>query len=381
LLTGNPRYLEPFTSATESLPESLADVKRLIADNPSQQRRVADLERLTSQKMVEVRRTIDLYRNGQAAAALAIVQGDEGKESMDRARAVIAAMRTDEDEQLSAHTVALQRRFDTATVIGACAGVGLAVLGFILFKVNRDIAHREQLEHELRAEGRFQQQFIGILGHDLRNPLNAISLSLQQLKLGSPERQEVAFKRAEAAAARMSRMIAQLLDLTRVRIGNGIPVEPQPDTSLTQLVDSTVEEVQAVHPDARLRVDLEREVRGSWDPDRMAQLVSNLLTNAIAYGDGTVDIRVRCSDSSAILEVHNGGTPIPEDIVPRIFEPFQRATEDNRTPAPGLGLGLFIAQQVVAAHGGRIAVRSTASEGTTFSVDLPIGRAAPRSSA
>src|SRR5439155_9866997 len=135
--------------------------------------------------------------------------------------------------------------------------------------------------------------------------------------------QSSAARRIESSAARMSRLIDQLLDLARARMGGGIPVDPKPETNLSDVVSEAVEELRTAHPDAQLRMDAEKEIHGSWDPDRMAQVVSNLVANAIHYGDGLVEVRLRSGPGSAILEVHNGGQPIPAEFLPRIFEPFR----------------------------------------------------------
>jgi len=143
---------------------------------------------------------------------------------------------------------------------------------------------------------------------------------------------------------------------------------------LSDVVTSVVDELQTAHPEAHLKVELENDVHGTWDPDRISQVVSNLVGNAILHGDGIVAVRVRRSNGSATLEVHNGGAPIPVDALPRIFEPFRRAARDGGTDTRGLGLGLFIADQIVTAHGGRIDVRSREGEGTLFAVGLPLTR-------
>jgi signal transduction histidine kinase len=121
------------------------------------------------------------------------------------------------------------------------------------------------------------------------------------------------------------------------------------------------------------------QVRGEWDPDRLGQALANLLGNALQYGQEDLAVRVVCrSDGSAgILEVTNDGPPIPDDLVPYLFEPFRRGNDERSQRRKGLGLGLFIAQQIVHAHGGRIEVRSEAPAGTTFTVRIPAGAPSP----
>ena len=132
-----------------------------------------------------------------------------------------------------------------------------------------------------------------------------------------------------------------------------------------------VDELRAANPRAEIVVEADDPLSGAWDPDRLAQVASNLIGNGLVHGTGRVDVRVVRRGGEAILEVHNGGPPIPADLVPRIFEAFERPAGDTSARGAGLGLGLFIAERIVAAHGGKIDVRSTAAEGTTFSVALP----------
>ena len=192
------------------------------------------------------------------------------------------------------------------------------------------------------------------------------------LRLGPLPSQATVLGRIGSSAARMDRMVEELLDLTRARLAGGIPVDLKPGTNLALIAGAAVDELRVAHPQARVSVDAPREVNGEWDPDRMAQVVSNLVANAIQHGGRSeVEVRLRRANASAILEVHNGGPPIPLDLLPRIFEPFRRGAKTGARQAQGLGLGLFIAEQIVLAHGGKIRVRSTEAEGTYFTITLP----------
>jgi signal transduction histidine kinase len=374
LLDGDAESLEPFKNAEASLPPALADLKRLVADDEELTRRsAAELERLVSDKMAEIRQTIDLQGRGEAKAALDIARGDASKAAMGSVRRLISDMREREDKLLAKRTAAIRADFDRAIWIEAGAGIGLVALGFILLAIHRDIARREVLENALREQAAFQERFIGILGHDLRNPLGAISLAAAHLRRSAlPPPQSEMVKRLESSAARMGRMIEQLLDVTRARLGDGIPVEAKAGTDLSEIVRAAVDELRAIHPQAHIEVQADR-ICGHWDPDRLSQVVSNLVTNAIHYGQGAIDVRVRRTEASAALEVRNDGRPIPEDVLPRIFEPFRRASK-SENGSRGLGLGLFIAERIVVAHGGTIDVRSSQAQGTTFTISLPIAR-------
>jgi signal transduction histidine kinase len=373
LLTGRSDYLEPLKSAETSLPADITELKRLTADDPAQQRGAADLERLASARREDLRKTVALYQGDQTTAALAIVRSGEGKAIMDDACRVIAEMRARAEILLEERTSKARRNFDLAMWIDVGAGLCLVVLGFILFRINRDIARREELEKALLDAAHFQEEFIGILGHDLRNPLNAIVMATNRLERGDvPKSRSTTLARIASSTTRMRRMVDQLLDLTQARLGDGVPIRPKPETDLCAVVTSVVDELRTAHPAAELVVETNGQVMGRWDPDRMAQVVSNVVANAIHYGVGAVAVRVSRADGAAMLEVHNGGPPIPGDLLPHVFKAFhRRSPEDAPTTRRGLGLGLFIAERIVGAHGGRIGVRSADPEGTTFTISLP----------
>ena len=173
------------------------------------------------------------------------------------------------------------------------------------------------------------------------------------------------------SAHRMERLIADLLDLTRTRLGGVIPLKAD-RTDLQRVCEEVVLEVQASHPDAVVRFDSHGDVTGNWDADRLAQVVSNLVGNAIEYG-GKTPVTVVASEARdrVKLTVHNDGDPIPPHTQTNIFEPLARGTSEG---PHNIGLGLFIARAIVVAHGGEIRLRSTAESGTTFELTLPRDR-------
>jgi signal transduction histidine kinase len=376
LLLEDPAYLEPLESAEKSLPDALVELRALAAGDPSQVGRIAELETLASAKMAEVRRTVDLFQRGEPGAALAIIRTNQGKSLMAGARRLIDALREEEDRRLEERTGAVRRRLEAAMWIDGCAGLGLILLGLILYAISRDIARREVLEAKLRESVAFQEQFVGILGHDLRNPLQAVSMGADLLLRygGLPHDHSVTVGRIVASAARMHRMVDQLLDLTRARLAGGIPVEPKAGTDLAEVARGVVEELRVAHPDAELNLELAGRVSGEWDADRIAQVVSNLVANAIQHGAGTpVEVQVKNGGASAIVEVRNGGSPIPASVLPTIFDPF-RSAQNATARAQGLGLGLYITREIVLAHCGSIDAVSSDRAGTTFRVTLPSSR-------
>ncbi|MBI3843886.1 MAG: GAF domain-containing protein [Planctomycetes bacterium] len=241
-----------------------------------------------------------------------------------------------------------------------------------------DITARKQLEQareaavaELERTLRENEIFAGVLAHDLRNPLGAI-LTGAHLVLERHKGEENITKpmsRIVSSGTRMTSMIDQLLDFTRARVGGGIDLEPR-DASLADICGQAVGELEVAHPEWRIKVESLGDLRGTWDPDRLLQVVSNLVANAGQHGTsgGAIRLEVDGTDpSSMALEVHNGGS-IPEAMLPSLFAPF-RGTKDRRSL--GLGLGLFITRDIVVGHGGTIEVTSSDAAGTAFKIRLP----------
>jgi PAS domain S-box-containing protein len=230
----------------------------------------------------------------------------------------------------------------------------------------RDVTEQKRTEQ-------FRDRLLGIVGHDLRNPLTHISLATQLMlrREGIAEPVLSGVRRIATSADRMARMIADLLDFTRASVGGGIPLERRP-TDLCVLVQDTVAEFELTHPGRVLLSCARGAHAGAWDPDRLAQVVSNLVGNALTHGDaGTlVHVTVVAEGPDVVLTVHNAGRPIPAELLPHVFDPFKQAGGDGGRQ--GLGLGLYIVQQLVLAHGGDISVRSSTAEGTVFTVRLPL---------
>jgi signal transduction histidine kinase len=179
--------------------------------------------------------------------------------------------------------------------------------------------------------------------------------------------------RIRTSAARMERMIAQLLDFTRVRLGRGIPLE-RSEVELAEVCRVVIGELET-GKGCEVQLEQRGDTSGSWDRDRLAQLVSNLVANACQHGLRGLPVTVRLdgSDEDRVrLEVQNGGT-IPREIMPVLFEPlrYSENVKSSRGQSSGLGLGLFITQQIVLAHGGEIRVEADEAQGTRFLVDLP----------
>lgn len=229
-----------------------------------------------------------------------------------------------------------------------------------------------------------KEMFLGILGHDLRTPLGAVITSSQfMLDTGDlKEPQLTLTTRIVSSARRMNRMVGDLLDFTRSRLGSGIPVVPEA-MDLEKTAREAVQEIAAAHPDSVLQFKASGDLRGEWDGPRISQVLANLLTNSVQHGTPKTPIRVtaRGEAEEVVLEVHNSGPPIPSSDVQWLFDPLKLLRSDGATGAhdsTNLGLGLYIAERIVTAHGGTIDVNSSGKAGTTFTVHLPRRRADKR---
>ncbi len=220
----------------------------------------------------------------------------------------------------------------------------------------------------------FQERFLAVLGHDLRNPLAAIEMGAALLRNQcAAEGDQKILKRIDTSATRMTRMIDQILDLTRSRLGGGLEMNVR-EIELNPVLTQVVDELQGAYPKRSVVLEFpQHAVRGVWDPDRLGQVFSNLVGNAIQHGPegSAVVVGVHDNHFEVVITVHNAGKPIPQELLAKLFDPFRRGVRDSRTSrTAGLGLGLYISREIVLAHRGTIEAVSTV-EGTTFRVSLP----------
>ncbi len=225
---------------------------------------------------------------------------------------------------------------------------------------------------ELERTVRFNEMFTAILGHDLRNPLGAIMAAAQLAqRRQNDEKLAKPLSRILSSGQRMARMIDQLLDFTRVRVGDGIPLERK-SCDLLVVLRQMADELEHANPGWHLHLHLEGHGAGSWDLDRLSQVFSNLIGNAIQHGAVEQGVKIRAdgsADQRFQLEVQNMGT-IPPALIGKLFEPMAGG-ERRSERTQGLGLGLYISKQIVEAHGGTIEVLSDEAAGTRFVVNLP----------
>lgn len=370
---------------TTAIPDRQAPVKCLIVDDLEENRlalcallRQADVELLTASSGVEA---LELLLVHDVALALLDVQMPE-MDGFELAELIRGSERTRDIPLIfvtaGAHD---QRRLFKGYETGAVDFIfkpvephvlkSKAEVFFQLYRQKQIIAR----ELEQRTETlRLNEMFVAVLGHDLRTPLSAIVTSAHILQ--RTDDTTIVRKVAEQllqSGQRMNRMIEDILDLARARLAGGIPLE-RSRMDLAQLLQKTIAECRTAHVGSELRFSHTGDPVGDWDSDRLAQVASNLIGNAVQHGAAGRPIEIHLDGrqpASAILTVSNAGS-IPESALPHIFDPF-RGGQQRPLRNEGLGLGLFIVQQIVHAHRGRIDARSEGGF-TQFQITIPRGR-------
>lgn len=252
--------------------------------------------------------------------------------------------------------------------------------------LERSILYALARADALRARGQLRdaessreslQQIMGIVGHDLRSPLAAAHAMVSTILRAPdvPEKIRDKLVRVLKSCQRMDRITRDLTDYTQTRIGRGLSVTPR-DANIHEVCEQVLQDAASAYPDRAIEYDSDGSPLGTWDPNRLAQAVQNLLLNALKYGDPASPVRLTWhreppggTRSELVVSVHNRGEPIPAELLPQVFEPFRR----GRAPDGGssMGLGLFIVRQIALAHGGQISVTSSSEAGTTFTLRLP----------
>lgn len=241
-----------------------------------------------------------------------------------------------------------------------------------------DLADARDLQHELlkvcnarNAETeRTRLQLMAILGHDLRDPLNSISMAAQLMEMQSGSSRMSA--RIKNSSSRMQRLVNQVLDMARLQTGLGLNLGFI-ETDVSALLHDLVEENLTAYPDVSMETDIETQVTAQVDPDRVAQAIANLISNARHHGESGRRVRVRMwrAGHAFNISVHNAGAPIDAGAVEGLFNPFKRQEQLNMRNRNGLGLGLYIANEIVKGHGGEISYCYQDGE-IVFNVELPL---------
>jgi sigma-B regulation protein RsbU (phosphoserine phosphatase) len=232
----------------------------------------------------------------------------------------------------------------------------------------------ELAEAHAQAEDRaqFAEQLVGMVSHDIRNPLSVIQMSAVLVARGvGPEQQQLALDRITRSVRRMQHLIGDLLDFSQARLGRGLSVNRR-EVELQQPIADAVSELAIAFPQSRIQQERNGEAQCHADPERIVQAIGNLVANAVNHGSPDQPITVRSEVGHGVfrISVHNAGAPIPPEVAPRLFEPMVRGAAHGASK--GVGVGLFFVREIVRAHGGTVQVHSTEREGTTFWIELPL---------
>jgi signal transduction histidine kinase len=242
----------------------------------------------------------------------------------------------------------------------------------VFFQLHRQRLRLAQELKERTETLRLNEMFSALLAHDLRNPLSAILASAQLLKRRSqdPHAQE-ASTRILASGKHMGRLIEDMLDLARARLAGGIVLKREP-CDIKVLVERVVRECQAASPGSLIETVYSGDFAGSWDPERIAQVATNLIGNALKHGDpiGPVHVQLDGTKEDRVLFIVSNRGNIPPELMDHLFDPF-RGGQRSAGRSGGLGLGLYIVYQVVKAHDGEVEVASGLVDRTVFQVSLP----------
>ncbi|MGZ6079345.1 MAG: sensor histidine kinase [Myxococcaceae bacterium] len=376
LLTGRESYLTPYRAGAQEAPARLDSLRRILEGDPANKPRLTTLERVTRAKLDELDATVQTAQAGRRDEALSVVYSDRGKTLMDEIRTVVAEMTAAQQHAL----VTSQQEQERAgmLLVGTALGGGviLAVLTVLAFLgARRDVRNAERVAVERARTHDYQQRAISILSHDIRGPLMAAQLSSERLTRGLELPADSVARRSadvvQRSTQRALRIVNSLLDLTHLRLGDGLPLSPEPGDVLV-VARAVVDEANA---EDRGRVELETLGTGAgvFDEVRIGQALSNLIANGLKYGRPGSPVRVRVDardEDRLTLLVQNDGDPIPADLLPRLFDPFQRG-ESRVGARESLGLGLYIVREIARAHGGHVEVRSSGADGTRFTLEFP----------
>jgi len=253
---------------------------------------------------------------------------------------------------------------------------GADITDLTRFNESIDQELAESVSHYTQKVSYSKDLFIGILSHELRSPLNVISMSIRlMLNMGAlAERQAMLATQISESTSRITEIINNLLDVTRARFGSGLPII-RATMDIGFISRLLVNEVQAAHPTRTINLSVSGNLKGKWDKARIGQVFSNLIGNAIQYGfrDSPIGVMVRGAPHEVIVSVHNEGIPIPPGKIEGLFDALTRAVTDSgdHPEAVNLGLGLYITKEIVISHGGTIDVASSEEDGTTFTARFP----------
>ena len=368
LATGDDQLLLPYEKARRSIPELLVRLRELTVHRPVARRQVEQLEPILVAGLDREAREIAARRSGASMEELRPILA-EGKELLSRSAALLDDLKEDTAIRLDEEQRGLSDSMRSAAVVVVVGDAVLLalVIGAALLSI-RDAADKARAVQ-------FQRRVLGMVGHDLRNPLSVVTLSADQLARSgaSPDRVHAGIVRIVAAANRMDRLIRDLLDCSRIELGITLPLDIRKGDAHKSCM-RIVEDFRTIHPTREIQYEPGDVAEVDWDPDRIEQVLENLVGNAVKYSPERTPVHLRWTraERQIVIEVANDGAPIPSSLLPHVFEPFKRGVHQEAANARnGVGLGLYIVRHIVKQHGGTIAVFSSAEDGTKFTFALP----------
>ena len=396
IITGREDYLEPYTRAAGRIDSVMNSLAAMARDDSLQQPRIAMLRRLADQRLAIIRASIDARRYQGFNEAQAIILTNRGRRVMDALRRTVATMEATENAQLGERARSSTAMARSTSMQFALASFAVAAALIVCFTVaRRGLALQRRADHErvalLKAERQARaaaeaasaanDNFLAVASHELRTPITSLRLqvsivarAIEEALKSPPERAAAALERIrshtqvlDTDGRRMGDLVDRLLDVTRIASGQ-FDLHPEP-ADLGEIVRAAVAAMpQERSGDPPITIDVPPDLSGQWDKRRLEQVVVNLVSNALRYGEGQpILVRARAGDADVTLEVRDNGPGIAPQQQAQLFQRFGRGSAESG----GLGLGLYIARRIAREHGGDIDVATEPGLGTTFTVRLP----------
>jgi signal transduction histidine kinase/ActR/RegA family two-component response regulator len=387
LVTGDPRYLKPYDAALAQINQTRHDLDALVAGQPELVEWNEQFDRHVEAELKELADTIEIRRRDGAAAADAAVRAGEGERHMDAIRNITAKMDGLEADHRAELQKLVQRNIQFSIVLMFVSTIfGLSAIGLGFYLIQREIMARGRFSEALEEADRKKNDFLALVGHELRNPLAAITNAADVLHmLGNlDETGEEMRAIINRQIVFMSRLVNDLLDTARVAHGKLELRKTRLD--LTELLDRTVTDARSAMQAVGVGIELEVPAEPVWvsgDATRLSQVVGNLVDNAVKFSPRHGHVRVRLQKSQekpqqATISVIDQGVGMDAEMLQSVFEPFVQGVAAGDRDRRGLGLGLALARGLVELHGGQIMAHSRgAGHGTTMSVTLPLDSTAP----
>jgi signal transduction histidine kinase/DNA-binding NarL/FixJ family response regulator len=378
IITGDRKYLGPYRRGFQHIDADLKRVDALTSREPEQQVRLRALRTAISEKLTELAQTVSTHDASGQSAAIAIITSGRGRDDMNTVRRAIDAMRNAEEGQREVSRVNADNstlRVLKGIVVGTCLAAVLLLLTFVQFGIASRASQRAREASE--SANRVKDQFIATVSHELRTPLTSILGWAAILREDDIDRQLLneGLSTIQRSAQVQKKLIEDLLDVARIQTGK-LRLSMR-TLDLTDVVRGAIDSMRPAANAKSLRITtaIEAGIRISGDPDRLQQIMWNLMTNAVKFTPkgGDIAINVTRANSHVIIEVRDSGDGIDPTFLPLVFQPFRQSDSSRARVHKGLGLGLSIVKYLAEAHGGTVSVWSAGKgEGTTFRVSLPV---------